>query len=271
MSIKTGEKLTWGATALLAVLRVLQYVFVLDEEGFFIRESLMQQVLSYALYVAMGLFVLLSLFVLWNKKNGFATDISLARKRGMAWAALLYAVSLFAYSVVLLWGRNWMAVLTLGAGVYYILLALRADRSRVPMLYFMSVFALAYPCARVIYMFFDTFKEVKASQTVISVVGMCAMILAVIVLTKLFMQFDEKMSKVAWCFMMCGAFGFLSVVASVLNMAFTGEINPAAVAITFSDLVFWFMIMICLRCCVLYQPRQTTDEEVEIEILEDAE
>ena len=38
MRIKTAEKIMWGMTALFALLRVLQYIFVIGEDGFFVKK-----------------------------------------------------------------------------------------------------------------------------------------------------------------------------------------------------------------------------------------
>ena len=263
MKLRSGKVLAFSAAGLFIVLRVIQYVFAMDGDGFFMSDTLMQTVISYALYAVMGIFTVCAFVLFWTKANRYGAVVALATCRSVGLSAILYAITLLSYSVFLLMIGDWLAAFTFTAALYYFLLALRCERARVPMLSFMALFALGYPCARTIRMFFDTFKEIKASETVVSVLAECSAILTVIVLTKLFMQFEENMSKVGFCLMLGVAFGGLSPISAVLDMMFVSGLTAEKCFVVICDAAFWCLTAALLCRCAVWEPVEPDAAEIE--------
>ncbi|MBR5782647.1 MAG: hypothetical protein IKY33_00300 [Clostridia bacterium] len=263
MKIKLGNTVALIAGGLFILLRAMQYMFAMDKDGFFVVDSLMQMVLSYSLYACMVVFVIAALSVFFVKDNRYPAEVNIGRRRTVGFTAILYALTLAVLSVILFLQKDWLCALTLGAALYYILLAVRCDRSSVPMFNIMAMFALLYPCARIIRQFFATFKEIKASETVIAVLGQCAGIVTVIAITKLFMQFNEKMTKVSFCLMMGVSIGILAPVSSVLDMVYVSGFNVLSTAEAVADLVFWGLAVMLSIECAKYQPDPAKQSEIE--------
>lgn len=262
MKIKTAEKLMWGMTALFAFLRVLQYVFVIGKDGFFIKETLWQNLLSNALYILMAAFAVLSFALRIIKTNRYNTDAVIVCTTQTAMVSLINAVIMAVYAIVLLINKEWLGAVVLPAALYFLLLYFYADGKNVPIMHYMAVFALAYPCIRVINMFFNTFKEIKLSENIIDMVSMCAMIIAILALTKLCMGFQEKMSKFAWSILLYGGFGVLSGIGKLFGLFWTNSLDAVSVMAAVSDLALWGLMLVIYHSCTTFEPI-TEDETVQ--------
>ena len=262
MKIKTGEKLSLGAALVFVLLRAAQYMFVIDGDGFFVRETSLQSVLGASLYIAMALFVILSLVVRLHPDNRYNARYGFAAGRLVAYSSLVYAVSLMVLAAVLLISGDWLGFVALPAALYYILLAFRCDGKRVAAMDFMALFALGSPCARIIQMVFNTFKAIKASENVIDLIAQCAIILAVIAVTKYFMAFEEKMAKMGWCLMVAVAFCVLAAVSGLINIALN-SMNAINLIKCISDLAFCIFSGVMLHTCAKYEPEESAEEEQE--------
>lgn len=255
MTVKSGEKLMWGTAAVFLLTRVLQYIFVIDQDGFFIQ----QNILSNLLYILFGVFALLSLFVGFSKKNQKESCAELLCSRSVAWVSLIAGLSLMVYAAVLAFHNDWLYLPALAAMVYFILLHFYASGKDMPVMKFMVVGALGYPCCRAIQMFFDTFKEIKASENVIDMVAICAMILMVLSLTKLCMGFEEKTGKVAWSFLVMGAFGALSGIGKLLGLIW-GALDMVSIVAAVSDLMMWCLALVVYHRLALFRTSEIQDE-----------
>ncbi len=240
MSVKSGEKLLWGTATVFLTIRVLQYIFVIDKDGFFIQ----QNILSNLLYILFGVFALLSVFVYFSKKNQNESRAELLCAPSVACVSLAGALSLMVYAAVLGYHNDWLFLPVLAAAVYFVLLYFYALGKKLAVTKFMAVGALSYPCCRAIQMFFDTFKEIKASENVIDMVAICAMILMILALTKLCMGFGEKSGKVAWSFLVMGAFGALSGVGKLFGLIWQDTASLTSVVAAVSDLMMWCVALV---------------------------
>jgi len=254
MRIKTAEKIMWGMTALFALLRVLQYIFVIGEDGFFVKNSLWQSLLSDSLYYLMAIFALLSLVLRLSKVNRYKTNGAIACTPLTAVLSLVNAVILAVYAVLLLIRMDWMGAVVLAAAVYFVLLYFYACGRGVAVMHYMALFALAYPCVRVIRMFFDNFKEIKVSENIIDMVAMCAMIIALIALTKLCMGFEESMTKLGWSLWLFAGFGVLAGIGKLFGLIWTHAVDAVSVAAAVSDLAMWVLVLVVYHSCTRFVP-----------------
>ncbi len=163
------------------------------------------------------------------------------------------------YAAVLGFHNNWLYLPALAAMVYFVLLYFYALGKDLPVMKFMAVGALSYPCCRAIQMFFNTFKEIKASENVIDMVAICAMILMVLSLTKLCMGFGEKTGKVAWSLLMLGAFGVLSGVGKLLGLIW-GSLDMVSIVAAVSDIVIWCLALVVYHRLALFRTPEIQDE-----------
>lgn len=262
MKIKTGEKLMWITAAVLVTVRVLQYIFVIGFDGFFVKETLGQALLSNSLYILLCVFAVLSLFVRFGKSKSFQGCAQMICTPQVSLAALVNAVLLAGYGLTLLLKSDWLCLPVLAAAVYFLLLYYFAKGKELQIMKYFAVGALAYPCARAIRMFFATFKEIKASENVIDMVTLCAMILMILALTKLCMGFDEKAGKTAWCFLLFGTLGVLTGVCKLFGLIWTQAADFSVYMAAVSDLAMWLTAMALYHAVASYQPK---DEQESLE------
>ena len=267
MKIKTAEKLMWGMMAIFALIRILQYIFVIGDDGFFVKTNLWQGLLSDALYVLMAIFALLAFVLRLSRSNRYKTTGDIVCTPLIRTLSLIYAVVLAIFAVILLIHMDWLGAVALAAAVYFLLLFFYTLGKGMAVMHYMAVFALAYPCVRVIKMFFDTFKEIKVSENIIDMVTMCAMIIATVALTKLCMGFEEKMSKLGWSLWLFGGFGVLAGVGKLFGLIWTGDYNIVGMAAVISDFIYWMLILALYHSCTTYLPV----EEVQLPENEPAE
>lgn len=250
MNIKHGKVLLWCTVAVFALLRILQYAFVIDVDGFFIRETLWQQLLSDSLYWAMGIVAVLSLGLRISKDNKAPAKADAFNSTAAKTWSFAVALALVAYGIAALLLKQLIGLFALPAAVYFFLLPIRLNGSKNRMLNLMAVFALAYPCAAAINLFFSTFREIKASENVVDTVARCAMILMMIALTKLYMDFEENLGRVSWCFFLYAAFGTLSGVGKLAGIVLRGKFTFDGIMEIVCDIVLWGMAIYLYHKCV---------------------
>lgn len=263
MKIKTAEKFMWGMTAIFALLRILQYVFVIGEDGFFIKTGLWQTLLSDSLYCLMAVFAVLSFVLRLSKCNRHKTDAQIVCTPVTAILSLLNAVALALYALFLLLSKEWLGAVALAAAVYFVLLYFFALGRNVAVMHYMAVFAVAYPCARVVKMFFDTFKEIKVSENIIDMVAMCSMIIALVALSKLCMGFEENMTKLGWSLWLFAGFGVLAGVGKLFGLIWTENYDLIAILASVSDLVLWALVLVIYHSCTRFVPAPEEPAEEE--------
>ncbi len=210
MKGKTIYTVTAAGVLLLAAARLIQLGTVVGSDGFFVKDTAGQRFLSVSLYIVMALVAAGSLALRAAgslRVPGVAGDVM---TRPVGFVSLLTAAALAADAICKLAGKQWMGVMSLLAAVYFLLLAFNAFGGSVSAVQIFAPFALAYPCARLIKLFFDTFRSIKASENIIEIFGLCAMILMMIVLTKQVYRFEENYSKILWSVFLFVSFGALS-------------------------------------------------------------
>ncbi len=261
MNIKSAEKMMWGTAAAFLAVRVLQYIFAIGKDGFFIGTTLFQNILANALYVLFGIFVVLSLFVCFGKQNQNKGSGKFLCSSAVAWTSLINAFVLAVYAAVLCFDSNWLCLLLLAAASYFILLYFYAKGRELPVMKYMALGALGYPCARAIQMFFDTFKEIKASENVIDMVAVCAMILMILALTKACMGFEEKTGKLAWSLLVFGTFGALSGIGKLFGLIWMGAADLTSVVSAISDAVMWGTTLVIYHALATFRAPENTDQQ----------
>ncbi len=250
MKIRHGKIVLWSALALLLPVRVLQYLFVIDENGFFIRETLGQQVLSDLLYWLMGLAAVLAFTISWRKENKRPTPSAPFCTTGMTVFSLVAAVTLGVYGVLALMARRWIGWFALAAVLYLLLLPLRIRRGKNGLVAFLSVFALAYPCAAAIDLFFANFREINASENVVDAVSACVLILMLLSLTKIYTDFEDSLAVVSRNFLLFATLGALGGPAGLFALLYTGKFTTLQLAATAVITVFWAMSIYLYYLCV---------------------
>ncbi len=236
---------------LLSVFRVLQYVFgFIDKNGFFVRDEggIFQTVLTDGLYWLMVIAALV-VFILFFIKNKGETTPDALNVPILKWSYALSGLSLLVHGAVLLANQNWLGAVAVGAAVYFVLLFIWKGQS-MPLVSFTAIFALGYPCAKVIQLFFDTFRESKASGNIFEVLSVCAMILLMLSLTKVIMGFEESVQTVARNFLLYALIGILPVI----DLFYSQNVNLSMISETVSDFALWLMAVILYYVILRYRP-----------------
>ena len=248
MKLKYGKYALWSGIALLLTLRVLQYIFVIDDSGFFIRETLWQSILSDALYWVMGLWAAIAFtFRFCKAEHRPATPKQFASLPAAILSGVC-ALTLAVYGVMTAVSGGWLGYVALAAALYFALLPLRMYGNG-GIVSFLSVFALAYPSAAAIAMFFANFREINASETVVDTVGRCASILMVLSLTKVFLKFEERASHVGRNFYLYALLGTLSGPGKLFGMLYTGNYEMIALLETVADIALWLLAIYLYHRC----------------------
>lgn len=269
MKLKHGKIALWCTMTLFALLRILQYILVIDEDGFFIRDNMGQMVLADLLYWLMGAAAICGFALRWNRQNKVPAISECFRTKATLWWSVAAAAVLALYGISELFDGQWIGIFALFATIYFLLLALHCDGKNVKLLNFTSLFALAYPCAAAIKMFFDTFRLIKASENVVDMVARCAMILMMIVLTKLFMNFEEKIGRVAWGMWLYAAFGTLAGICKLFGLLSGDGLTLQMLLLICSDIVLWGMAIYLYHRCLTAQeyaaqlPPESAEETAE--------
>lgn len=249
MRIKHGKAVLWCTIVVFVLLRVMQYLFVIDESGFFIRETMWQSLLSDALYVAMALGAVLAMALRFGKQN--KQPAYAARFGGTVTMVLSFtaAAALIVFGTIAYINGQWIGIVALLASIYFLLLPIRLSGKKSGIVNVTAVFALAYPCAAAINLFFSTFREIKASENVVDTVARCAMIIMFIGLTKLYMDFEEDLGRVSWCFFLYAAFGTLSGVGKLFGVLYTDTLTLLGGCEIVCDIVLWAMAIWMYHRC----------------------
>ena len=96
------------------------------------------------------------------------------------------------------------------------------------------------------------------SENIIDMVAMCAMILAILALTKLCMGFEESMAKLGWSLWLFSGFGVLCGISKLFGLLWMGNFRLVDVAASVSDLAVWALILAVYHSCTTYVPVEET-------------
>ncbi|MBQ6947541.1 MAG: glycerophosphodiester phosphodiesterase [Clostridia bacterium] len=250
MKIKHGKIVLWITMLAVMAARVLQYLLVIDPNGFFLRETLPQQILSDLVYWVMALAAVIAFSFGLNKQNKRSVPIKPFCTWYLSVISVMAGLSLFLYGLVALLYRQWLGWFALGAALYFLLLPLRLHTKVRGIVSFLAVFALAYPCASAIDAFFTNFREINASENVVDAVARCAMILMVLSLTKLFLDFDDKGAQIGRNFFLFALFGALSGPVKLFGLIYTKRLTFLQGVAVASDILLWIMAICLYHLCV---------------------
>lgn len=265
MKIKTSKAVLWCTVILFALVRILQCVFVIGQDGYFMEDTLNQLILSRALYVLMAVAVIVSFALRIGSGNKYSVKVENFAGMSLAVCGLIVAVTFAISGVVQLISREAAGVLTVLTATFFTLFVMGLKNTKTPVMKLFSIFALLYPCARLITLFFSTFRMIKASENLLEVVGLCAMIFMFISLTKLTFGFEEPASKTAWSIYVFVAFGTLLGPLKLITVLL-GKISIARLCdwtILVSDIVLWLFAISFYISLSKIVPNQNNEESFE--------
>ena len=247
----------WAASALFMIARVLQNATVLGSDGFFIKDTAGQRVIAASLYVLMALAALGSFWLRREKKTVAPAEmlcVPMVRYLCYAVAAMIAVQSVGKLCV-----SDWTGLIGLPTAADFCLLARSTAGQSATGKNGMAFFALAYPCVRLIKLFFDTFRTIKASENILEITGLCAMVFFFIGLTKQMMNFEEPFGKTVWCAAVFSIFGTLIGPVRLLSVLMGRASLDALSTITMAtDIVLWLFAMVCLIVLLERQPKPMT-------------
>ena len=154
------------------VLRCLQYVRIIDTEGFFVLQGTADTVLRYSVPAVLVLTALLAIITMFTDKEG--AQFSLTKSAGVMY--IVYGLSLAVESGVRAAGKSVMSVFAMAAAVYFCIEGIFAIKSakRGGWLSVLSLFAPAYFVASGISLFFNTVEIANASAVRLEMLGLSA-------------------------------------------------------------------------------------------------
>ena len=200
----------WTGIVLAAAGRLVQLATVVGNDGFFVTETAGQRFLSILVYLLIAAAAIASVPLRAAKSLRVPSSADDICVPVMGVFSLFAAAAFAADAVNRIPMRQWLGGLSLLAAVYFVFFAFRAFGKGAAAQHIFAPFALAYPCARLILLFFETFRTIKASENIIEIFGLCGMIVMMIALTKQAFRFEESYAKVLWCVSIYAVFGTLS-------------------------------------------------------------
>lgn len=187
MKAKHGLIISLAAFLTTAVLRVLQYIFIIDNSGLFSINSVFDKVLSVSLYGMIGVLALIA--VLWlfigDKTESYANG--LLNNSGAGCVSITAAAVLLFDSGVRLGQMmanktlDWVAILSLASALYFALLAFDAFAKRTSRVTaVLGFFPPIYICVYGVKAFFDSFEKVHVSESKLEILTICALAMMLI-------------------------------------------------------------------------------------------
>lgn len=153
-------------------LRCLQYVRLIDTEGFYTLQSTTDTVLRYSVPAVIVLTVLFSLIIMITDKE--QAQFNLTRSVGIVY--IVYGLLLAVESGVRAAARDVISALAMAAAVYFCIEGIVAIKKgkRGGLISLLSMFAPAYFIGAGIKLFFDTVAKANSSAVRLEMLGLCA-------------------------------------------------------------------------------------------------
>lgn len=183
---------------LLFAVRLMQMFFCIDAEGFFLKDTLMQVLLSYSLYVLLAVAGLLLLIVcLPCFSYGRVRHDTFVQKRSHRVIAVLLAALIVAegsarfYTCVTTLRFDWVVPFALLGAIGFLMLGLGSWQK----LWWGAFLPIAYACVRLAAYFFASFKYIRASETIFDVLQLALMVLLLLEFTRHLLGIDAAGGK----------------------------------------------------------------------------
>lgn len=256
-----GDKLLLAATViLLAGIRLAQYFVVIGEDGFFRAEGTGQTVLVAALFAAMALTLLVASVIRLKKQYNTPAAPEMITGTWLKVLCIAVTVSLFAEGAVTLYAGDWLGVMSFCAALYFALLALATGGIRTVILNLAAVPALAYPCVRLICLFYRSFHQIQASENITDVVSLCALVMMILALSKVMIGYGERSGRSVWSAWMFVSFGVFTGIVKALLLAFGKiEYSLQLAVTTANQIVLWLFAIAYFAAAVRFAVTNTNE------------
>lgn len=182
------------------VLRILQYIFVIDENGFFKPQNEFQSFLVYSLYILMAAAAVFSgLFLIWGSSQKANRRIFKSNNSGLMFIIIaIIMMADFGVNLAAMLKTQMpdpVTVLELLAAVFYAILGYTILSGSKPKkgIYALGFFAPIYIIAHAIKAFFSSFEKSHVSQVKFNMLILCCM--ALLVMTVVLLFCGQKVTK----------------------------------------------------------------------------
>ena len=215
-----------GVTVAAVALRVLQYLFVTDAEGFFRPHNGFHRLLIYALTALLALAAVYALAAMASKPRPLADSAGIKCNALGFISALLGLVMLaeagIAIGSAFLGGAITVAgILQVPAGAYFCLLAFLALSGSKPKngTRVLGLFPAIYVVSYAINEFFDSFRDINLSKSHINMLALCSAALFVFALCGVFADMSVGLKRLLASAMLCTLFTCLSAFPEIIMLA----------------------------------------------------
>lgn len=192
MKTKHSLIFTLAAAGICVVLRIMQYFFVIDANGYFRPESTAHTILIYILYAVMALVAVTALIImLIGSRERMGADVFKNNASGllMLAAAVLMTVDFGVCAGKMLQTSvpDISALFELLTAIYFAVLGYKIlSGSRIGRAAAIGLFAPVFVIVFAVTEFFGSFEKVHVSETKFNMLAICAMALFVVTVTLLF-------------------------------------------------------------------------------------
>lgn len=192
MKTKHSLIFTLAAAGICVVLRIMQYFFVIDANGYFRPESTAHTILIYILYGVMALAAVTALIIMFTgNRRRVGADVFKNSASGffMLSAAVLMTVDFGVCAGKMLQTSvpDISALFELLTAIYFTVLGYKIlSGSRIGKAAAIGLFAPVFVIVYAVTEFFGSFEKVHVSETKFNMLAICAMALFIVTVTLLF-------------------------------------------------------------------------------------
>lgn len=232
--MKSKIALILGAFAVpvTAVLRVLQYMFIIDADGYFNTATALGKVLTWSLY---GVYIVTALaaLLLLVSRDRFSVRFTHLSNSVIYRTVCLLLGAVIIYDSGYRFGRfmreydakpDWIALFGVLTSIFFALIFFMKKRGVLSSIF--GLFPPVYICARGITEFFASFEKAHVSESKLELLSVCMLALFTVTLSVMQADVNVKGKRAAALSLAVCAFAAPTSVARLIAVAM-GKLNPA--------------------------------------------
>ncbi len=275
MKTKHSLIFTIATAGICAVLRIMQYCFIIDQNGYFRPESTAHTMLIYILYAVMALAAVTALIIMFvGSRERVGAEVFKNNSSGflMLGAAVLMTVDfgicagkMFQTSV-----PDIAALFELLTAIYFAVLGYKIlSGSRIGGAAVIGIFAPIFVIVFAVTEFFGSFEKVHVSETKFNMLAICAMALFVVTVTLLFAGnavSKKRLTAVCMLYTVIASPAAVAGLAALIAGKITAESPVRFTVKALTEIVFMALAITAMARtdrCILSTDKEETQNEAE--------
>lgn len=256
-----------------ALLRILQYIFIIDDKGYFSVSSLFDTVLSWSLYAVYALTAVMAVILLIS---GSKTDSGYTRAvNSSAFRVISFVMAaLILFDCGIRTGRmassmtpytDWVAVLGIPTAIFFISQVIRVKQSVISAI--SGIFPAIYICSRGVVEFFASFEKSHISESKLELLTVCAIAMFTVSLCVMHVGVKVSEKRIAATALLVSAIvpaTSVSRIVAIITNKYTGASDITDIVWAAIQFIFIIIsILVLTRLTLVKAPEPENEEESE--------